>query len=245
MLAVIGGTGVTSFPGLEVVRKQVVQTPYGLPSSPLIHGLYEDKPVVFLARHGLAHTIPPHQINYRANLWALQHIGVKNIIAIAAVGGINPDLAISSLVLPDQLIDYTCGREHSFFEYPDQAVTHIDFTQPYCPELRQALLNIAKNEPIELYDGGVYGVTQGPRLETAAEIQRMANDGNDIVGMTGMPEASLARELDLCYATCAVIANPAAGLGGTEEISMQEIEACIAKGLGQVQQLLAAYLHMT
>ena len=242
MLAVIGGTGVDKFPGLELERRKVVQTPYGLPSSPILYGRYQDQQVVFLARHGNKHTIPPHQINYRANIWALQKIGVQRIFSLAAVGGINSAFKNADLILPDQLIDYTWGRKHTFFEAPEEAVTHIDFSQPYCPDFHADLVKIAAIADIAVHPQAVYGATQGPRLETIAEIDRMAGDGCDIVGMTAMPEAALAKELGLCYASCAIIANPAAGRGDTKEIAMAEIEACVAQGLSQAQALLVAYL---
>ena len=242
MLAVIGGTGVDKFPGLELERRKVVQTPYGLPSSPVLYGRYQDQQVVFLARHGNKHTIPPHQINYRANMWALQKIGVQRIFSLAAVGGINSAFKNADLVLPDQLIDYTWGRKHTFFEAPEKAVTHIDFSQPYCPDFHADLVQVATSANIAVHPQAVYGVTQGPRLETIAEIDRMARDGCDIVGMTAMPEAVLAKELDLCYASCAIIANPAAGRGNSKAIAMTEIEACVAQGLSQAQALLIAYL---
>ncbi len=242
MLAVIGGTGVDKFPGLELERRQVVQTPYGLPSSPLLYGRYQGKQVVFLARHGSSHSIPPHQINYRANIWALQKIGVQRIFSLAAVGAINAEMKNADLVIPDQLIDYTWGRQHTFFEAPDKPVTHIDFSQPYCPEFSADLLRVAKDNHIVAHPQAVYAVTQGPRLETSAEINRLERDGCDIVGMTAMPEAVLAKELGLCYASCAIIANPAAGRGDGESIDMEAIEAYVAQGLSQAQALLVAYL---
>ncbi|MDM8568137.1 S-methyl-5'-thioinosine phosphorylase [Thiotrichales bacterium HSG1] len=236
-LAVIGGSGLTELEGLKVTNQQVLETPYGKMSSPITHGIYGGKPIVFLARHGIQHTIPPHKINYRANLWALKHIGVKNILAVAAVGGIEPDLQPGDLVIPHQIIDYTWGREHTFFDEKLTHVTHIDFTYPYCEELRNKLLLASQNVDFKVFFQGIYGVTQGPRLETAAEINRMEQDGCDIVGMTGMPEAALARELELCYATCAVVANEAAGRNN-EQISMAEIEENLIDGIDYVRQLL-------
>jgi 5'-methylthioinosine phosphorylase len=242
-LAIIGGTGLTALSGLEITEQQHLTTPFGEPSSPLLHGHYQGKPLVFLARHGLKHTIPPHRINYRANLWSLQQIGVEKIIAVAAVGGIHSAMRPGDLVIPHQLIDYTWSRLHTFFEDHLEQVTHIDFTHPYCEELRQALLAVTKtNPPFKLHSQGVYGATQGPRLETAAEINRMEQEGCDIVGMTGMPEASLARELGLCYATCAVIANPAAGRGSAP-ITLTEIEQNLIRGMNHVRQLLIMVIH--
>lgn len=236
-IAIIGGTGLTSLDSLEITRREMVQTPYGEPSGPLTHGVLCGREVVFLARHGYGHTIPPHQVNYRANLWALKDIGVDKIIAVAAVGGIREDLVPARLAIPDQIIDYTWSRHNTFFENGADGVKHIDFTWPYCEELRQHLIQAAKSAGIDVSDKATYAATQGPRLETAAEINRLEGDGADIVGMTGMPEAALARELDLCYASCAVVANMAAGRGDGE-ITMDEIEENLINGMNKVGQLL-------
>ena len=236
-LAIIGGTGLTALETLTITRREMVQTPYGEPSGPLTHGELCGASVVFLPRHGRAHTIPPHRVNYRANLWALQHIGVRNILAVAAVGGIREDMAPGVLAIPHLVIDYTYGRAHTFFDGDAQPVTHVDFTEPYCETLREALVGAGERAGVAPIVDGVYGATQGPRLETAAEIRRMARDGCDLVGMTGMPEAVLARELGLCYAACAVVANRAAGLvAGT--ISMDAIEANLKLGMERVRALL-------
>ncbi len=239
-LAIIGGSGFTDIPNLQVLRKEVVHTPFGEPSAPLTHGAFGDKQVVFLPRHGSGHTIPPHQINYRANIWALHHIGVKRVIGVAAVGGIRQDMPPLSLVLPDQIIDYTYGRSHTFFEKDLGEVTHIDFSYPYCEALRVQLMHAADDLGEALIGQGTYGATQGPRLETAREIERLERDGCDIVGMTGMPEAALARELDLCYACCALVVNW--GAGKTDGIvSLKEIEHNLQQGMGRVRRLLAHY----
>lgn len=242
-LAIIGGTGLTSLEGLEITHRQMMYTPYGETSSPLIHGTYCGKSVLFLARHGARHTIPPHKINYRANLWSLKELGVKRVIAVAAVGGINPTMRPTDLVIPHQLIDYTHSREHTFFTEGLSAVTHVDFTDPYCESLRSQLLATAQRFPFTVHQQGIYGATQGPRLETAAEISRMERDGCDIVGMTGMPEAALARELELCYATCAVVSNPAAGRGAAS-ILLADIEASLAEGIQHVRQLLGEVIRL-
>ncbi len=236
-IAIIGGTGLTTLKNLAITDRQIVQTPYGEPSGPLTRGVLNGKEIVFLARHGYGHTIPPHKVNYRANLWTLREAGVSKIIAVAAVGGIRADLAPASLIVPDQIIDYTWSRTNTYFEEGLSHVTHIDFTEPYCDELRQALLAAAKGAGIAIADKGTYGATQGPRLETAAEVNRLERDGCDIVGMTGMPEAALARELGLCYATCAVIANQAAGRGPAQ-ITMADIEHNLTLGMDKVRSLL-------
>lgn len=242
-LAIIGGSGLTALEGLEISHQETLQTPYGEASSPIIHGTYSGKSVVFLSRHGLQHTIPPHKINYRANIWGLKELGVKTVIAVAAVGGIQPNMQPGDLVIPHQIIDYTWSREQTFFAENLNHVTHIDFTSPYCETLRHQLQTVAHKVDFQVHLQGVYGVTQGPRLETAAEIDRLERDGCDIVGMTGMPEAALARELDLCYATCAVVVNPAAGRGD-EQITMAEIEANLVDGIQYVRQLLAEVMSL-
>jgi len=240
-IAIIGGTGLTSIKSLEITRREMVRTPYGEPSGPLTHGMLCGQSVVFLARHGHGHTIPPHDVNYRANIWALKSIGVKNILAVAAVGGIRDDLVAGKLVIPDQIIDYTWSRGNTFFDRGEGPVKHIDFTWPYCESMRQLALDAAKKANIDISDTATYAATQGPRLETAAEINRLERDGADIVGMTGMPEAALARELELCYACCAVVANRAAGRG-EGEILLAEIEENLTNAMNQVEQLLEVLL---
>ena len=236
-LAIIGGTGLTTLKGLNIARREVRRTPYGEPSGPFVHGEFSGTEVVFLARHGSGHTIPPHRVNYQANLWALQDMGVKRVIAVAAVGGIRTDMAPGRIAFPDQIIDYTYGRAQTFFEDDLNNVTHIDFTQPYCQELRGHLIQVARDLGLEAVEDGTYGATQGPRLETAAEIDRLERDGCDLVGMTGMPEAALARELDLGYCACSVVANWAAGRGAGP-ISLEDIDANLKNGMTRVRTLL-------
>jgi 5'-methylthioinosine phosphorylase len=239
-LAIIGGSGLTSMETLEIIRREVVHTPYGEPSAPITFGMLDGTEVAFLPRHGVGHTIPPHQINYRANIWAVKQIGVERVLGIAAVGGITAGMVPGYIVIPDQIIDYTWGRGHTYFEDDLNHVTHIDFTHPYCEELRQALLVAGKKSEQEVINGGTYGATQGPRLETSAEIHKMEQDGCDLVGMTGMPEAALARELELCYASCSVVANWAAGKGDGGVITMEEIEHNLITGMERVRQLILA-----
>jgi 5'-methylthioinosine phosphorylase len=243
-LAIIGGTGLTSLQNLEIVRRETLHTPFGEPSGPLTYGVLGTTEVVFLARHGDAHTIAPHRVNYRANLWALKEAGARRIIAVCAVGGISKDMSPRALAIPDQIIDYTWSREHTFFDTGLSQVTHIDFTRPYCEDLRGVLIAAAAAAGIEVIPHGTYGATQGPRLETAAEINRMERDGCNMVGMTGMPEAALARELDLCYAHCAVSANWAAGRS-KGIIEMHEIEASLERSMQEVRRLLVKVLVNT
>lgn len=244
LTAIIGGTGLTELKNLHITHKEMVNTPYGAPSGPLTFGNIGDTQVVFLARHGYGHTIPPHMVNYRANLWALKEVDVKNVIAVAAVGGITEPMWPERIAIPDQIIDYTYGRSQTFFESDLSFVTHIDFTHPYHQGLRRILLESANQLELDPYDGGVYAATQGPRLETIAEINRLERDGCDIVGMTGMPEAALARELDLNYAVCSLVVNWAAGKGGTDEISLAEIEKCLETGMSKVRQVLQTALPL-
>jgi 5'-methylthioinosine phosphorylase len=239
--AIIGGTGLTSLPNLKITRRESARTPYGETSAALTYGVLDEAEVVFLARHGDAHTIAPHRVNYRANLWALKQTGVTRVVAVCAVGGISRSMAPRTLAIPDQIIDYTWSREHTFFDTGLDHVTHVDFTYPYCQRLRRDLIEAAATAGIPLVPRGTYGATQGPRLETIAEIDRMERDGCDMVGMTGMPEASLARELDLCYAQCAVSANWAAGRG-EGIIEMPEIEANLEFAMRETRKLLVQVL---
>src|SRR6478735_3040320 len=238
MLAIIGGTGLTRLPTLAVPHRQVIPTPYGEPSAALVFGEIAGHRAVFLARHGHVHTIPPHRVNYRANLWSLKAQGVSAVLAVASVGGIR-DCVPGDLVLPHQLIDYTSGRAQTFFDGGDQQVVHVDFTHPYSDALRAIFLAGAARGSIALKDGGVYGAVSGPRLETAAEIDRMERDGATLVGMTGMPEAGLARELGIDYASVCVVVNHAAGRGDSAaHVSMEGIAKVLEEAMDRVRALI-------
>ncbi|MBX9810908.1 MAG: S-methyl-5'-thioinosine phosphorylase [Burkholderiales bacterium] len=239
MLAIIGGSGLTQLTNLEVTHRQVVRTPYGEPSGALTFGKIQGHEVIFLARHGYGHTIPPHEVNYRANIWALHSQQVKEVVSVASVGGIRADLAPGALVVPDQIIDYTYDRKCTFFGAAERGVTHIDFTHPYCETLRQRLFRAAALAGETMVAGGTYAATQGPRLETAAEINRLERDGADMVGMTGMPEAALAREMGLCYAAIAVVVNYAAGRGSSAQgIRLEDIGDVSQKAMTRVRGIL-------
>lgn len=239
MLGIIGGTGLAQLENLKITRRQIARTPYGEASQPLVFGDLAGLEVVFLARHGGGHTIPPHAVNYRANIWALQSVGVKNLLAIATTGGIASDINPGDIVLPDQIIDYTHGRKNTYHDGIELPVKHIDFTEPYSNRLRQICKQAASNIQQDLHDGGVYACVQGPRLETAAEINRLERDGATLVGMTGMPEAALARELGVHYAALCPVANHAAGRGTSNhgihyeelitklELTMQKVRVLI------------------
>lgn len=241
-VAVIGGTGMNQWPDFAVRESRAAATRFGAPSAPLLLGRAHGVDAIFLARHGEGHKLAPHAINYRANMWALQQAGVRSVIAIAAVGGIDRSLPPAALAVPDDLIDYTWGRAHTCADGVDGPLQHVEFTQPYAPRVRQALLDAAAAAGVAVLAGGVMGVAQGPRLESTAEIRRMQRDGCAMVGMTGMPEAGLARELGLDYAALAVSVNWAAGVGGGDIHG--EIARYVAEGMEQVRRVLAGALPM-
>jgi 5'-methylthioinosine phosphorylase len=240
MLGILGGTGLTQLTNLEITGRKVVRTPYGEPSGALTFGRISNHDVVFLARHGYGHTIPPHLVNYRANIWALHNQGVTDIVSIATVGGIHPELTPGVIVVPDQIIDYTWGRRSTYYdEVGENPVNHIDFTEPYSAPLRKLCMQAIDATGQHYVDGGVYATVQGPRLETAAEINRLERDGATMVGMTGMPEAVLARELGVGYAAIGVVANHAAGRASSEHgIRYQDIDTVLAAAMDRIRAIL-------
>jgi 5'-methylthioadenosine phosphorylase len=245
VLGIIGGSGLRELETMAVKRRRAVRTPYGKPSGALVFGTLGGRKVVFLPRHGPAHTIPPHEVNYCANIWALHARGVTDVVAVAAVGGIRADLGPGALAVPDQIIDYTHGRRATFFKRGSRPVTHIDFTRPYCESMRQRLLQAARGAGEAVAAEATYAATQGPRLETAAEISRLERDGSHIVGMTGMPEAALAREIGLCYAALAVVVNHAAGRGAAErEIRLEDFGPVLEKAMRRVRAILEQLVRL-
>jgi len=239
MLAIIGGSGLTQLSNLDVTHRMAVRTPYGEPSGALTFGRIAGEDVVFLARHGYGHTIPPHEVNYRANIWAIKQQNVEGVISVASVGGIRDDMKPGAIAVPHQIIDYTWGRKSTFHEGGEQPVTHIDFTEPYSAQLRRRILDAARACGEAVIENAIYAASQGPRLETAAEIDRLERDGADVVGMTGMPEAALAREAGMEYATIAVVANFAAGRGASlHGIRMEEIEQVLQRSLARVRRVI-------
>ncbi|WP_159879679.1 MULTISPECIES: S-methyl-5'-thioinosine phosphorylase [Aquitalea] len=240
MLAIIGGSGLAKLPVLEVTHRQVVRTPYGDPSCALTFGHIGQQNVVFIARHGHGHSLAPHEINYRANIWALHNQGVKGILSIGSVGGIRADMGPGTLVVPDNIIDYSWGRKHTFFDGPERPVVHVDFSNPYDDCLRSKVIEAVSATGKPAVNQGIYACTQGPRLETAAEILRLERDGADIVGMTGMPEACLAREINLPYAHLCLVVNWAAGKGGTATVDFDPATA--EAGMNDVTAVLLALL---
>lgn len=239
MLAIIGGSGLTQLSNLDVSHREVVRTPYGEPSGAVTFGEICGRPVAFLARHGYGHTIPPHEVNYRANLWALWKRGATGIVSVASVGSIRADLKPGDLVVPHQIIDYTWGRSSTYHEGADCTVTHIDFTEPYDRGLRERLIEAAAAAGVPVSNASVYAATQGPRLETAAEVDRLERDGADVVGMTGMPEAALARELGVPYAAINVVANYAAGRADSRDgISFEAIQGVLHESMAHVRTII-------
>jgi len=239
-LGLLGGTGLDQFGPTEI--SHIVDTAYGRPSAALAEYGAGDTLVFFLPRHGKRHQLPPHAVNYRANIEAFRQLEVDGVIAVNAVGGITEAHAPGTLCIPDQLIDYTWGRAHTFSMGAGDALSHIEFSAPYEGAMRRGLLKAAADADIGVVDGGCVGVCQGPRLETAAEIKRLRQDGCDLVGMTSMPEASLAREAGLDYASICVSANWAAGVGG-KPVDLAGIEATLEKAMGGVRSLLERFFE--
>lgn len=242
-LGIIGGTGTAALFGAGTAI-ELESGPWGATSAPLQRYRFGTHEVIFLSRHGASDTpaIPPHRVNYRANVWAFRELGVDHVLGINAVGGIAPAAAPGRLVIPDQLIDYTWGRDHTFTGDSRFPLRHVDFTTPFCPVLRNRLLAAGSECELELLTAGTYGVTQGPRLETAAEIDRLERDGCHVVGMTAMPEAGLARELDLSYAICCVVVNRAAGRASADLSIHAEIAASLDSGMAGVRRLVTGLL---
>jgi 5'-methylthioinosine phosphorylase len=240
-IAVIGGSGFYEFSDLRDVEVVSVGTPYGEVTG-LTLGLLDSHRLAFIARHGVGHKSPPHLINYRANIWALKSLGVQRILAVNAVGGIAASMGPRTFVIPHQLIDYTYARAHTFAEVLTEEINHVDFTEPFSANVRQALIAAFAKVGTPCVDGGVIGCTQGPRLETAAEVLRLKRDGCDLVGMTTMPEAALARELGMDYAALCTVVNFAAGLS-QEPISLADIHSILAESAPILRAVLAATIR--
>ncbi len=241
-VAIIGGSGLDKFASWSFAESIRSETRYGLPSAAIERYRCGARDFYFLPRHGRPHRIAPHCINYRANLYALHELGARQVVAINTVGGITPQAKTGIVVIPDQIIDYTYGREHTFYADDSSPVQHVDFTQPYSPTLRAALLCAANACDIAVLDGAVYAAVQGPRLESAAEILRLERDGCDIVGMTAMPEAALARELGIDYASLCVVVNAAAGKS-SEPLTVAAMHDAMTAALADVEKIIAAFLR--
>ncbi len=235
LLGLIGGTGLDQWGGLE--SEMGFETPYGSPSAPVAYYEIGASHLLFLARHSHNHSIPPHRVNYRANIHALHQAGVKQVLGINAVGGITERFGAGTMAVPDQLVDYTWGREQSYSDGTTFGLQHIEFAEPFAGPLRQRVLAAAADLKLNVVDGGCVAVVQGPRLETAAEICRLREDGSDMVGMTTMPEAALARELGMDYTALCVVSNKAADKA-EEPITMEEIHANLAQAIGKVRAIV-------
>lgn len=231
-IGIIGGSGLYEL--LEDASQVLVQTPYGDPSDPVHLGRLGGRNVAFLPRHGADHRFPPHRVPYRANLWALRSLGVRRVLAPSAVGALRPDLAPGTLVVPDQIIDSTWGRESTYYDAPG-AVVHVGFADPYCPQGRTAV----RSGGMPVVDGGTLVVIQGPRFSTRAESRRNSVAGGDVVGMTGMPEAVLARELALCYTGLAVVTDADAGVEAAGAVSHQAVLEQFAHSVSHLRTVLA------
>lgn len=238
-IAVIGGSGVYDPDMLENVRQEVVETPYGEVSLQI--GTYAGKEVAFLARHGSHHSIAPHKINYRANIYALKKLGVRKIISTTAVGSLNKAMQLGDFVLPNQFLDFTRDRVCTFYEGGERGVVHVDVTDPYCPELRKQITEIAKRLGIHVINGGTYVCTNGPRYETPAEIKMFAMLGGDLAGMTNVPEVTLAQEAEMCYATISMVTNMAAGISETK-LTHQEVMDAMAANSDNFRKLIMTLL---
>ncbi|MPV85274.1 S-methyl-5'-thioinosine phosphorylase [Ostreibacterium oceani] len=235
MIGIIGGSSLKSLKQMVIQKKEVVRTPFGIPSSPIILGTLFGAPIAFLARHGVQHTIPPHLINYRANIWALHHVGCQEIYAFSAMCSINDNISVKDIVIPDQLIDYTWDRKSTFFNSQIETVQYTEFLEPYSSQARQKLIHAASEQSQPYHDNATYAITQGPRYETRAEIERYQRDGCHVIGMTGMPEASLAQEIQADYAVCGLVTNVNTG---NQQISHREIIA----NLNQTDQVFDGLL---
>jgi len=241
-VAIIGGSALPSLNKMQMIEEYDIETPYGATSAPLQKGLFAGREIVFLDRHGITRTTPPHKINYRANIWALKELGIKYIVGISIVGGIRADMTPGHFAFPDQLIDYTYNRPATFFEDDFNFNRHIDFTYPYCRQLHSKLVDAAQELGLNFSDDATYAVTQGPRFETVAEVNLLERDGCDIIGMTAMPEAVLARELEMNYACVAIVGTKAAGRSDGFNVDVKKMQQVVDASMKQMFDLLACLI---
>jgi 5'-methylthioadenosine phosphorylase len=239
-VGIIGGTGFYEDGILSEEKDVVLSTPYGQASIKM--GVYKGREVVFLARHGAGHTVPPHLVNYRANIWALREIGVEKVIATAAVGSLQKDLRPGEIVLVDQFLDFTKSRSQTFFEGDGDGVLHVDVTNPYCPSLREEICRSAEMIQVVLHNGGTYVCTEGPRYETPAEIRMFRSLGGDVVGMTSVPEVVLAKEATLCYAAITLVTNYGAGIA-SRPLSHQDVISAMNDAQGLLRRIIFSALE--
>jgi 5'-methylthioadenosine phosphorylase len=242
MIGIIGGSGLYEIEGFVLREKKKVSTPYGAPSDYYLIGELSGRDVVFFTRHGSEHNIPPHMINYRANIWGFKELGVNRIISLGATGGIGHEMKPGTIIVLDQIIDMTKDRDITFYDGKG-SVVHIDFTEPYCPELRESILRAGEKSGLSLKKSGTYVCVNGPRLESKAEIRFFSRIGADVVGMTAMPEASLARETALCYAGISVVTNYAAGITG-KKLTTTEVKEIMKETAKSLRELLKETFYL-
>lgn len=241
-IGIIAGSGLQELGCEEIVETITLETPFGEPSDLYRICSISGAKAAFLPRHGIPHHIPPHKINYRANIWGFKKLGIRKVISINAVGGIKEGLKPGVIVIPDQVFDMTHGRENTFFDKDE--VVHIDLTEPFCKGLRELLFCAAENIGIPLVRSGTYACTNGPRLETGAEIRYFSTIGADIVGMTVMPEASLAREAEICYASISVVTNYAAGISKSK-LTTEEVIDTMRSSIQKIGLLLKEFILLS
>lgn len=239
-IAIIGGTGIYSPEALQGFEEKVIDTPYGKALCNI--GELASNQVVFITRHGVGHKTAPHKVNYRANIWALKSLGTEEIFATTAVGSLNPEMKAGHFVVCSNVLDFTKSRINTFYDTPERGVVHVDFSYPYCPCVRERVIRCLEKLDIPFHKEGVYVATEGPRFESAAEIKAYAMLGGDLVGMTNMPECILAREAEMCYSTCSIVTNMAAGISPTPLSHMEVVEA-MGKSINNMNKLIAAFIN--
>ena len=239
-IAIIGGTGIYSPEALQGFAEKIIDTPYGQALCNI--GEIAGNQVVFITRHGVGHKTAPHKVNYRANIWALKSLGTEEIFATTAVGSLNPEMKAGHFVVCSNVLDFTKSRINTFYDTPERGVVHVDFSYPYCPCVRERVIRCLEKLDIPFHKEGVYVATEGPRFESAAEIKAYAMLGGDLVGMTNMPECILAREAEMCYSTCSIVTNMAAGISPTPLSHMEVVEA-MGKSIANMNKLIAAFIN--
>ncbi|MDY6029638.1 MAG: S-methyl-5'-thioadenosine phosphorylase [Acidaminococcaceae bacterium] len=239
-IGIIGGTGIYNPQELQNFEAKIIQTPYGDALCNL--GSMSGNQVAFITRHGTGHSVPPHKVNYRANIWALKSLGTEEIFATTAVGSLNNDMRPGHFVVCDNALDFTKSRINTFYDTPERGVAHVDFSYPYCPELRRKVINCLKNTDIVFHERGVYVCTEGPRFETAAEIRMFAQLGGDVVGMTNIPESLLAREAEMCYTNCSIVTNMGAGISPTP-LSHMEVVQAMKESIRKMELLISSFIN--
>ena len=240
IIGIIGGTGIYNPNTFNGFTEKIIETPYG--QAKTLGGSMAGNTVFFVTRHGVGHTTAPHKVNYRANIWALKSLGVEEIFATTAVGSLNPEMTTGHFVVCDQILDFTKSRINTFYDSPERGVAHVDFTFPYCPRLREKVISCLSETEIPFHSQGTYVTAEGPRFETAAEIKMFRMLGGDVVGMTNMPEAILAREAEMCYTNCSIVTNMGAGISPTP-LSHNEIVQEMGTSIKNMEKLIFAFIN--